>query len=277
MTPFKSLPLLAAVILALGACSSEPSPDQRADHSDAMAVVNDIPITDRDLTDFLQLRQMSGHHHGELQSPESALDEMVNMELLRQEALEKGLHEDPEILRQLERTRTNLLVNTLVERYLEEQDFSEAELRAEYDRQIAALDAREFRARHILVDTEEEARVLIEALDQGDSFPDLAREYSQDTSAESGGDLGWFRLDMMVPAFSEALASLEAGEYSDSPVESQFGWHVILHEENRELTLPTFEASRDRLEQILATEALQGYVDELRERATIEIHEDRLR
>ncbi|MCG5516415.1 MULTISPECIES: peptidylprolyl isomerase [unclassified Ectothiorhodospira] len=280
MIQFKSLPLLAAVAVSLAACSQDAQTDQPADPVDpanAMAVVNEVPITEQDLTEFLQLRQMSGHQQGNPQSPEAALDEMVNMELLRQEALEKGLDEDPEVRRQLERTRTNLLVNTLVERYLEEQDFSETELRAEYDRQIAALDAREYRARHILVDSEEEARVLIEALDQGDAFTDLAREHSQDTSAEAGGDLGWFQLDMMVPEFSEALASLEVGEYSQTPVESQFGWHVILHEENREMELPTFESTRDRLEQILATEALQGYVDELREQATIEIHEERLR
>lgn len=271
MTRFRHAALAAAVTLALGACSQDP--ESAPSTENAVAVVNDVPISEQELQGFIDFRGMAGHGAGQAPSREAALEEMVNMELLRQQALERGLDEDPGVREQLERTRTNLLVNTLVERYVDDLDLSEEALRQEYERQVAAMETQEYRARHILVDDRETAEEMIAALENGEAFTDLAREHSGDPTAEAGGDLGWFTPGEMVPTFSEAVESLEDGAYTTEPVETRFGWHVILREDSRERTPPEFESVRGRIQQILATRALQDYVEELRTGADIEIRD----
>ncbi|MFP4243676.1 MAG: peptidylprolyl isomerase [Ectothiorhodospira sp.] len=271
MTRLTHAALAAAVTLTLGACSQDSgsAPSTR----DAVAVIDQVPITEQDVQSFIEFRQMSGHGAGQAPSREAAIEELVNMELLRQEAVDKGLDEDPQVQAQLERTRTNLLVNTLVERFVDDLEFSEEELREEYDRQVEGMDTREYRARHILVDDRETAEEMIAALEAGDALRDLAREHSQDPTAEAGGDLGWFTAGEMVSTFTEALKGLEDGAYTTEPVETRFGWHVIQREDSRERTPPDFDSVRDRLEQVLATQALQDYVEELRAEADIEIRD----
>ncbi|MFP4080402.1 MAG: peptidylprolyl isomerase [Ectothiorhodospira sp.] len=262
MTRLTHAALAAAVTLTLGACSQDSGSETST--RDAVAVIDQVPITEQDVQSFIEFRQMSGHGAGQAPSREAAIEELVNMELLRQEALDQGVDEDPQVQAQLERTRTNLLVNTLVERFVDDLDFSEEELREEYDRQVEGMDTREYRARHILVDDRETAEEMIAALEAGDAFTDLAREHSQDPTAEAGGDLGWFTAGEMVSTFTEALKGLEDGAYTTEPVETRFGWHVIQREDSRERTPPDFDSVRDRLEQVLATQALQDYVEELR-------------
>lgn len=275
MHPFKLIPLAAALSFTMLACSSEPQSEVDAGRGEPVAMVNDTPIHDSDLADFMSLSRMSGHHGG-MQPPEMALNELINMELLRQAAVKAGLDREPEVMRQMERMRTNLLINAQVERYLQNLRFTEADLRAAYDRQVEDMDIREFRARHILVSTEEEAVALIQRIEAGEEFAALAREHSGDGSAAAGGDLGWFSQDMMVPDFSDAVLALEDGQFTHEPVETEFGWHVILREGSRENEPPAFEDVQDQLEQILTRKSLQDYVDGLWQDAQVKVFEERL-
>ncbi|MCG5511974.1 peptidylprolyl isomerase [Ectothiorhodospira shaposhnikovii] len=276
MHSFKLIPLAAALAFTLSACSgNDPETTTDATRGEPVAMVNDSPIYDSDLADFLSLSRMSGHHGG-MQTPDMALEELINMELLRQAALRAGLDKDPRMVRQMERMRTNLLINTQVENFLDDLNFTEADLRAEYDRQVADMDTLELRARHILVATQEEAAALITRLEAGEDFAALAREYSEDGSASAGGDLGWFSADMMVPDFSDAVLALENGRFTHEPVETEFGWHVILREDSRDIEPPPFAEVQEQLEQILARRALQDYVERLRQEARVEVREDRL-
>jgi len=257
--------LMAALLLT--GCGRDDDP--RADsNGTVVAMVNDQAITEADFQDFLNLQRMT--RPGENLSPEEVLDEMINMELLRQAALERGLDKDPEILRQVERSRTNLIVGALIDTRMDQQ-YTDEQLRAEYERQVQAIEREEYKARHILLDSETEAREVIEALNAGGDFEDLAREHSTGPSGPMGGDLGWFTADSMVPPFSEAVRALDKGTYSSEPVQTEFGWHVILLEDTRRSEPPPFEAVRDRIGQILDNRALQEYIAELRAAAKVEI------
>jgi peptidyl-prolyl cis-trans isomerase C len=265
--PHIILALFLAVAL-LTACDRAEEPRAQVPDGDVIAVVNGVAITGAEFQEFLSLQRMT--RPDENLQPEQVLDEMVNLELLRQAAAERGLDRDPEIMRQVERSRTNLMVGALFEDWLG-QDYTEEQLRAEYDRQIATLDRQEYKARHILLDSEADARDIIEALDAEADFEELARAHSTGPSGPMGGDLGWFTADGMVPAFSDAVRAMEPGSYSSQPVQSDFGWHVILLEDTRIAEPPPFESVRDRVQQILDNRIIQENIEDLRRQADIEI------
>jgi peptidyl-prolyl cis-trans isomerase C len=268
-TPFPLL--LSAALLAmalLSGCERAEEPRTAIPEGEIVAVVNGVAITDADFQEFFTLQRMN--RPTENLQAEQVLDEMVNMELLRQAAVEKGLDRDPDILRQVERSRTNLLVGALIDDWLS-QEYTDEQLQAEYERQLEGLDRQEYKARHILLDTEEEAHAIIEALEQEGDFEELAREHSTGPSGPMGGDLGWFSADSMVPEFSDAVRAMEPGTYSSEPVQTDFGWHVILLEETRTAEPPPFEMVRARIAQILDNRVLQERVEALRQKAEIEI------
>ena len=147
---------------------------------------------------------------------------------------------------------------------------TEDALRAEYEARRATLGEEEkVRARHILLETEEEARDVISDLDQGAVFADLARDRSTGPSGAQGGDLGWFTRGNMVPAFSDAAFSLSPGEYTTEPVQTDFGWHVILLEDRQEGRIPEFEEARQELERIVAKETLDRILADLMAKTTV--------
>jgi peptidyl-prolyl cis-trans isomerase C len=147
--------------------------------------------------------------------------------------------------------------------------FTDDQLKAEYDRLIGLTDASEYKARHVLLQTEEEAKVVIEELKGGANFEELAKAKSQGPSAPNGGDLGWFKAETMVPAFAEAVKVMEKGAYSSEAVNTRFGWHVILLEDKRTTEQPSFEDVKQNVQQSLTRKEIESYVDELEGKATI--------
>jgi peptidyl-prolyl cis-trans isomerase C len=263
-------PLLVLVLITLSGCDRATSPEPQATISDpdVLAVVNGEAITRSDLFAY------AGIAAGlDAAGTQSVLDELINLQLLRQRAVELGIDRESEIRLLLRNIETNLLASQVIERQAQELRFTEAELAAEYQAQLSSLDPNEYRARHILVESEAEASALAAQLIEGADFAELARAHSRDGSAERGGDLGWFMPSQMVPAFSSAAAALEPGTFTREPVRSQFGWHLILLEERREVEVPGLQDVRTELEDILQARALQAYMDELRARAQIEIPE----
>jgi peptidyl-prolyl cis-trans isomerase C len=142
---------------------------------------------------------------------------------------------------------------------------TEEEILAEYSEQIKLAPPQQFKARHILVTTQSEALDLVKQLDGGANFEELAKEKSTGPSGPNGGDLGWFAPDQMVAEFSNAVALLEDGNYTSTPVQTQFGWHVILREDSRENQPPTFESVRDVINQQVQQKKFQAHLVELRE------------
>ena len=149
---------------------------------------------------------------------------------------------------------------------------TDAEIKAEYDSKVAGENGTEYKARHILVKTEAEAKKLIAELDKGADFAKLANKHSLDAKeSQNGGDLGWFVAGQMVAPFSEAVAKLEKGKYTKTPVQTQFGWHVILREDSRAQTPPSLESVKEQLMPYLQRKKVQTMVETLRKQAKVEI------
>ncbi|NIA71855.1 peptidylprolyl isomerase [Pelagibius litoralis] len=199
------------------------------------------------------------------------LDRLVDVRLLAEAARAQGLAEDAEVRERLVGLEDRVLSTVFLERYLAEQ-VTTAAVRERYDALVALRRAnREVRARHIIVETEEEAEAIIAELDGGAVFPTLARERSIGPSAERGGDLGYFFARRMAPAFAEALHKLEPGSYSAEPVETEFGWHVILLVERRADDVPSFLDMQTQLREELTRESMSRMVGNLRQRASLEM------
>lgn len=263
--------LLAAAV-GLSACQQSGN-DQQAeatapDPGKVIARVNGKPVSETDLD--AQIQALSAR--GQAVDPQQALQELITVELLAQEAEKRGLPEQPEIAAEIERRRASLLAQHLIRAELIKQDVSDEEVRARYDDQIAASEGnREYRARHILVESEDEARNLIGKLDEGADFATLAKEHSTGPSGEQGGNLGWFQTDQMVPPFGNAVEALEPGQYTSDPVETQFGWHVVLLEETRMAEPPAFEDVRAQLRSQMTSERIRQFVADLRQQGEVEI------
>ena len=212
--------------------------------------------------------------------PESRLvSRMVELRLLANQAREQGLHNDPSTQARIQNAIDNQLANTYLTDYLASVEISEEELKAAYDKAVKDLGGEEqHRAWHILVKDEDKARELLEEIENGADFAELAKEHSVDTvSGEAGGDLGWFSLDQMVEPFANAVAELEPGELGDEPVESQFGWHIIKLEGVRQSPPPSFDQMRPELEDRIRRQAITTKIDELRTDANVEILTDEVR
>lgn len=234
---------------------------------EAVATVNGKPIYKAELDNLsgeIAQRGMAGEI-----PQERLLDELISRELLRQEAESKKFDSDPETAARLSNIRRALLSQAAAQNYAQANPLSEDALQKEYEQRVAASKETEYKARHILVKTEAEAKEIIAKLNAGGKFEELAKAKSTDGSAKEGGDLGWFAPQQMVEPFSQAVIALENGKYSTAPVQTQFGWHVILREESRGKTAPSFEAVKEQLRHMLQAQTMQKHVDELRATAQI--------
>ena len=150
-------------------------------------------------------------------------------------------------------------------------NISDDELKAAYDKATSQMSKSEYKARHILVKTKDEAKAVLDELKAGKDFADLAKAKSTDTSAQMGGDLGWFKTDSMVKPFAEAVAAMEPGQTSTEPVETQFGWHVIKLEEKRDVKLPELENMKPQLKRQIEQEKMMAYMKDLRAKADVKV------
>jgi peptidyl-prolyl cis-trans isomerase C len=203
------------------------------------------------------------------------VDRMVDMELVGQGAREAGLADHAEVERRLEEMRIQIMRDVYLEQKVDDY-LTEERLREAYeDRVDGETREEEIRARHILVEDRETAEELIAELDEGAEFVRLAESHSIGPSASTGGDLGFFGRGAMVEPFDQAVFALEEGEYTQEPVETQFGWHVIQKVGSRTSSVPSFEDLRDELHRELEREAIQAALAELRQDADIETYPER--
>ncbi|UUX97248.1 peptidylprolyl isomerase [Aquabacterium sp. J223] len=198
-----------------------------------------------------------------------ARDVVVMQEIFAQEAERRGLAATPEYKQQMELARTRVLIDQLRSDFMKNNQPSEADMKAEYDKVKAeAGGGTEYKARHILVEKEEDAKALIAQLKSGAKFEDLAKKSSKDPgSAQNGGDLDWASPGNYVAEFSSAMTKLKKGEVTEQPVKSQFGWHVIRLDDTREQSFPAFEEVKPQLQQRLTQVRLQKFQEDLRAKA----------
>lgn len=198
------------------------------------------------------------------------LDQLINMALAAQAGDKEGLTKDPKVAARLELLRMQILAEAASEKYVKAHPVSESELKAEYDAQIAAM-PKEYKARHILVEKKETADSIIRELQAGGDFSKLATTESKDQgSAKNGGDLGWFSPQSMVKPFSDAVAALQKGQYTQAPVQSEFGYHVIILDDVRSAEAPPFDQVKPQVEMFVQRKKLQEYLESLRKTAKIQ-------
>jgi peptidyl-prolyl cis-trans isomerase C len=271
MPCIRLVPLL--VLLALAGCQrsgTQGGENGATSKAPPVAVVNGEPISREFFEFYLQGAQSQAGRELTAEQREQALDNLVRAHVVAQQAEKEGVDDHTETAALLELQRLNVLQQAVSQRYLEDKKPTEQELRAEYDRQVAQLPKQEYRARHILVATEDFAGKLVGRLEKGANFAELAGRESMDASKQNGGDLGWFTPDRMVKSFSDAVMSLKPGEFTRKPVQTQHGWHVIKLEETRDLAAPPYDAVSQRLEQVVRAKKFNDYVDELEKSAKIE-------
>ncbi len=269
---FKSrIVLVSAVsLLILGACNSKTGNTSAT--GEIAATVNGTPISKSSVDQMIGQRSAMGQPD----SPEArkAIINQLAMQLLvSQEAIKKNMDKMPEVADQVNLTQQSILANAFVQDYKKNNPVSDDMLKAEYDKVKAQMSGTEYKARHILVAKEADAKAIIAKLKKNAKlFDSLAKEYSTDQgSKDKGGDLGWFDPRAMVPEFGAAVAKLEKGKFTLEPVKTQFGYHVILLEDTRAKSVPAFEQIKPQLIERVQDHNIKKLVDGMMAKAKIEI------
>ena len=277
-TPSTRLSVVVAIALLATACgkgqqaAAPASTEKPAANAPApVATVNGTPIPRTEFDIYLK-SLLQGRPATELTAEQrgQVLDQMISMNLLAAQATKEGLDKEPDVAARLNVLRTRVLADAESERFLKGKEPTDAELHAEYDSAVAAMDKIEYHARHILVASKEKAEQLIKKIKGGAKFEDVAKAESTDGSKTNGGDLGWFTLTRMAKPFGDAVKGLKKGEMTSEPVQTQFGWHVIKLEDTREVAPPPFEQVKQQVTNGAIQKKLQAYVDGLKQNAKIE-------
>lgn len=233
-----------------------------------VAVVNNRPIPKAREDAWIAFAKQQG------QQDTPQLREMVKRELIRrevfmQEAQKRGIAEKPDVKFQLDLQRQNVLIQALLKDEFDKNPITDAEVKAEYEKQKQQAGDKEYQARHILVEKEDEAKAVIEQLKKGAKFEDLAKNSKDSGSAARGGELGWAGPDAYVKPFSDALVKLTKGKFTETPVQTQYGWHVILLEDVRETQFPPLSQVQGQLRERMQQQRVQAFLESLEKKATI--------
>jgi len=235
-----------------------------------LATVNGVAIPQQRMDFFM--RNLTAQ--GRPDSPELRTlvrEELINRELMTQEAVHRGLQKKPEVAAQLDLTRQDVLSRAFMQEVARAATVSEDAMKKEYERIKGQLGTKEYKPRHILVKTEDEAKEIIAQIKQGGSFEKIAAEKSLDPSNKGrGGELDWSVPGSYVKPFGDALVKLKKGQMTDAPVQSNFGWHVVRLDDERSLKVPSYEEVKPNLQQQLQRQAGEKILADLRAKAKIE-------
>ncbi|MDB5870006.1 MAG: PpiC-type peptidyl-prolyl cis-trans isomerase [Polaromonas sp.] len=198
-------------------------------------------------------------------------EEVIAREIFMQEADKQGISGSEDFKAQMELARQTLMIRELFAKYQKANPVTDAELKAEYDKFAASNGGKEYKTRHILVEKESEATAIIASLKKGGKFEDIAKKQSKDPgSGAKGGDLDWANPSSYVPEFTAALLKLNKGQMTDTPVKSQFGYHVIRVDDIRTAQLPAFDEVKPQIAQQMQQQKLAAFQEELRKKAKVE-------
>jgi len=226
--------------------------------------VNGVDIDSTVIDMYLESRIQKPVEQATAEEREVVLQELTDIYILTTQPNAKALEADPRIKAQIELQGRAVLAQAVATEFFTSNPATDEEILAEYQIQMTSAPASQFKARHILVETQGAASDLIVQLNEGADFTELAKANSTGPTGPNGGDLGWFSPDQMVAPFSDAVAALEDGAHTAEPVQTQFGWHVILREESRDNQPPTLDSVRDVLKQQVEQTKFQSYLENLR-------------
>jgi peptidyl-prolyl cis-trans isomerase C len=258
--------LLAATLFAASssfALAAPPAPLK------PVATVNGKSIPQARLDALIAAQLAQGQPSGPRLN-DAAREELVRREILVQESEKKGLDKKTDIQAQMTLARQGVLIGAYLGEYVKTHPITDDMLKAEYEGIRKALGDKEYKARHILVDGEDEAKAIIEKLKKGERFEDLAKQSKDPGSQDKGGDLGWSNPASYVKPFADAMTRLEKGKFTQTPVKSDFGWHVIQMDDTRDMQAPSMEEVKPQLTQRLQQQMIQKHVMELRGKAKVE-------
>jgi peptidyl-prolyl cis-trans isomerase C len=238
--------------------------------SSAVAKVNGVTIPQARLDTFM--KEMASQGRPDTPAVRDMIkQELINREVLAQEAVKKGIHKKPEVTMLLDVQRQSVLINAYMQDHFSAHPISDDDLKKEYERVKASAGSKEYKVRHILVESEDEAKQIIAQLKKGGNFEKIAADKSKDQGSKGrGGDLDWSVPGRYVPPFGQALTSLKKGQLTDAPVQTQFGWHVIRLDDERAAKFPSFDEIKPQLQQELRQQAVNKVIADLRAKAKVE-------
>ncbi len=259
---FKSS-LIASILLAT------LSQHAIAEDNPTVAVVNGQDVKNSMLQFYaLERRQVNDK---KVVPMERLVDDLVNMQLLKEEALKKGLENDEGFKTRMQFLELSMLSQVAMINFLDNNPIAEEILKKEYNSRLTDMKSIELKASHILMEDEATAKEVISKLNKGEDFAALAKKYSVGPSASKGGNLGWFAQDRMVAEFSKAVLALKDNEYTKQPVRTQFGLHVILRTGQRDGKPPTFEQVKPAIVAALEQGSIESHIEALRKTANIKV------
>lgn len=264
-----TLTAFAAPAMAQQKAKDKPAaPAAASSEGGVLVTVNGkgIPQGRADVMIKNQLAQ--GQQDGE-QLRTAVREELIRREVLTQAATAKGLDKNASLMNQAELAKQAVLIQAYLQDYMRTHPVSEEAIKAEYEKIKVGLGNKEYKARHILVKTEEKAKEIIGKLQAGEKFEDLAKDSEDPGSKDRGGDLGWSAPAQYVKPFSDALVKLEKGKFTPQPIRSDFGYHVIKLEDVRDLKLPSYEEAKPQIAQRLEQQTIANHVNDLRQKASI--------
>jgi peptidyl-prolyl cis-trans isomerase C len=264
-------PALAQPALPTKEPAKEPAKKETkpAAKAGALATVNGVAVP-RARAELL-LQQQGGRMPDNEQTRTMVRDELINREIIAQEAQKSGVAKNPEVQTQVDLARQEVLVNAYIRDWVRKNPVTDAEVQKEYERARSQAGDKEYKARHILVESEDQAKSLIAELKKGGKFDELASKNSKDPgSAARGGDLDWNVPSTFDSQFSDAMVKLEKGKFTDAPVRTRFGWHIIQLDDVRGVKFPTLNEVRQRISQQLTQGKIEQLVKSLRAKAKIE-------
>jgi len=277
---FRALPLfaaaLAATVLAAGAAAQTAAPSAAPAAAPAaakpaaapagnIAVVNGHAIKSAELE--LVLRQINQKDTPELRA--ALRDKLIEFEVLMQEAKKRKITDREDVKFNSDNAARNVVIGSLLREELDKHKITDDQLKAEYERQKSMAGEKEYKAHHILVDSEDQAKSIIAKLDKGEKFEDLAKGTKDAGSAANGGELDWAPAAAYVKEFSDAMVKLDKGKYTATPVKSQFGYHVIRLDDVRAMQPPPFDQVKQRIAESLQQQQVKEFVEQLKKNATI--------
>lgn len=260
MTFKSALAVFAAIVLPVFSFAAGPA---------NIAVVNGKPIS-ASRADFMA---KTVANQGQQVTPElraKIREELINREVLLQEAEKQGLGKNADVREELEITRQTILIRALLAEQMKKAPVSEAEMKSEYDKYKAQVNGKEYRARHILLEKEEDAKAIIAKLKSGAKFEDLAKQSKDPGSAGNGGNLDWASPASFVKPFADALVALKKGDLTNAPVRTQFGFHVIRLDDIRDAKAAPYEQLKPQIQQALQQKKMQGFQEQLRKKAVVQ-------
>jgi peptidyl-prolyl cis-trans isomerase C len=254
----------ASLLLALTAMVALPSFAQN------VATVNGKPIPAAKVDQVVKQVVAQGKATDSPQLREAIKKDLIGREVLIQEADKQGVGTRPDVKNAIDNARQSIIINAMLADYIKKNPVKDADIKAEYDKYKAQVGDKEYHARHILVATEDEAKQIIAKLKGGAKFEDLAKQSKDPGSAANGGDLDWANPASFVPEFSKAMTSLQKGQITETPVKTQYGYHVIKLEDVRPAKVPPLEEVKQQVAESLQQRKLAAFREELMKKAKIQ-------